>query len=351
MAMSFVASPLCYADRVLHEWSHSRPVLVQNWWTMAIDLARDGCAMPDFHAPPTVLLSGARAHAMGLEKASNPHAVYAYKMPDPFTWSMAYHIATSDINKTLRLEPVTAPSFAENLMSLALFGRVIPALLVWPCVSQASHYLAIDDPTLFDDLPNAQQASLEHLADVKIPLKTYGITDFHLYRTQGLEDGPLAIRIGNINTDEPLVRIHSSCLTGDLFGSLRCDCGPQLEKALGMMKDAGGGLLIYLFQEGRNTGLNTKLRAYGLQDKGLDTIDADAVLGFGPDERDYGLAVAVLEDMGITSLRLLTNNPHKVAALESMGIKVTQRVALVTKSNRHNSHYLETKARRAGHSL
>lgn len=148
-----------------------------------------------------------------------------------------------------------------------------------------------------------------------------------------------------------LVRIHSECLTGDIFGSKRCDCGEQLRIALRQMCAEGRGILVYLFQEGRGIGLNNKLRAYHLQDHGLDTVDANIQLGFPPDMRDYRAAVHILRDLGVSSVRLMTNNPEKVQALQSLGIKVTERVSVVADSTSENSAYLKAKRNRMGHIL
>ena len=149
----------------------------------------------------------------------------------------------------------------------------------------------------------------------------------------------------------PLTRIHSQCFTGDLLGSLKCDCGGQLRLALERMGEEGSGLLLYLLQEGRGIGLVNKLRAYRLQDQGFDTVQANQRLGFGTDERAYRPAAEILKKLGFTHVRLLTNNPAKVAGLERCGIKVTERRALLTEPNRHNAEYLRAKAEKTGHKI
>ena len=162
----------------------------------------------------------------------------------------------------------------------------------------------------------------------------------------------LALVIGTVDRTAPvLTRVHSQCLTGDLLGSLRCDCGDQLRGAIQEINAAGGGILLYLAQEGRNIGLLNKLRAYALQDGGLDTIDANLALGFEADERVYQPAAEMLRQLGVTAVRLMTNNPEKVAQLQACGITVSDRVAHVFPSNQHNEVYLRTKAARAGHYL
>ncbi|HWV15002.1 MAG TPA: GTP cyclohydrolase II [Cellvibrio sp.] len=146
-----------------------------------------------------------------------------------------------------------------------------------------------------------------------------------------------------------LVRVHSECLTGDVFGSQRCDCGEQLDRALAMIAREGVGAVLYLRQEGRGIGLLQKLHAYNLQDQGYDTVDANLMLGHGADERDYSLAAAMLEDLSIKAVRLITNNPAKIAALEAEGVNVVERVPLVVPLNRNNQTYLLTKAQRMDH--
>ena len=160
----------------------------------------------------------------------------------------------------------------------------------------------------------------------------------------------LALVRGSIDSESrPLLRIHSECLTGDLLASIRCDCGEQLDQALAAIGDAPVGILIYLRQEGRGIGLLNKLRAYNLQDDGLDTVEANIHLGFKPDERDYSVAVDILEDLGVVAIRLLTNNPNKVAAFERSRVRVIERVPLVVSETAENANYLETKRRRLGH--
>ena len=159
----------------------------------------------------------------------------------------------------------------------------------------------------------------------------------------------VAIIVGGPNFNQAVqVRLHSSCLTGDIFGSLRCDCGEQLQRALAQLA-IHGGVLLYLSQEGRGTGLANKLRAYRLQDTGLDTIDADRHLGFKGDERDFQVEVSMLRSLGIAQVKLLTNNPKKIEALRAGGINVVERIALIPPTNPHNERYIRTKTERAGH--
>ncbi|MFP5502022.1 MAG: GTP cyclohydrolase II, partial [Candidatus Sericytochromatia bacterium] len=161
----------------------------------------------------------------------------------------------------------------------------------------------------------------------------------------------VALVMGDPALPGTLVRMHSECLTGDALGSLRCDCGPQRDRALERIASEGRGVLVYLKQEGRGIGLLNKLAAYALQDTGLDTVEANQHLGFEPDLRQYGIGAQILVDLGVTSMRLLTNNPRKVVGLEGYGLEVVERVPIQIASNAHNERYLGTKASKLGHLL
>jgi 3,4-dihydroxy 2-butanone 4-phosphate synthase/GTP cyclohydrolase II len=186
---------------------------------------------------------------------------------------------------------------------------------------------------------------------VKLPTAT-GEFEFIPFRqtSNGLEHSALVKGIWT--KDEPvLVRVHSSCFTGDIFGSLRCDCGPQLHKAMEMVEKEGKGVVIYLSQEGRGIGLLNKIKAYRLQDEGMDTVQANIKLGFSEDERDYGVGASIMRELGLGKIRLISNNPVKRAGLEGYGIKIVETIPLVIESNPHNKFYLETKAIKMGHNL
>jgi 3,4-dihydroxy 2-butanone 4-phosphate synthase/GTP cyclohydrolase II len=192
---------------------------------------------------------------------------------------------------------------------------------------------------------------IEKQVDVKLPT-TLGNFELHAYRqiTNGQEH--LALTKGKWSKDEPvLVRVHSSCLTGDIFGSCRCDCGPQLHKAMEMIEKEGRGVIVYMNQEGRGIGLLNKLKAYKLQEQGLDTVEANLELGFGMDERDYGVGAQILRDLGVTKMKLMTNNPTKRAGLIGYGLEIVENIPLQIQSNAHNKLYLETKRDKMGHNI
>ena len=199
-------------------------------------------------------------------------------------------------------------------------------------------------------MAQAFRDDLSLISRARVPLVHAVDTDIVLFRQRHGFGEHLAILIGDPNLKAAVpVRLHSACLTGDVLGSLRCDCGDQLKRAVSRMVSLGGGVLLYLDQEGRGIGLANKLRAYDLQDAGLDTLDADKHLGFLPDERTYDVAALMLRELGIQRIRLLTNNPYKIRALTQLGIQVAGRMPLVAPVNTHNQRYLQAKLDRAGH--
>ncbi len=192
---------------------------------------------------------------------------------------------------------------------------------------------------------------VRRVAEASLPTE-YGEFTAIAYKSDIDPDEHLALVMGDISTEEPvLIRAHSECLTGDVFGSLRCDCGEQLRMAMRRVAEEGRGVVLYMRQEGRGIGFHNKIRAYALQDKGLDTVEANVSLGFEPDQRDYGIGAQIMADLGLHEIRLLTNNPKKRIGLESYGLKVVETVPIVSEPNPHNLHYLETKQKKLGHHL
>ena len=192
---------------------------------------------------------------------------------------------------------------------------------------------------------------VEHLVAARLPTR-YGPFEIHLYFNNLDTKDYIALVMGDLETEEPvLVRVHSECLTGEVFGSARCDCGEQLARSLQMISDAGRGVLLYMRQEGRGIGLADKLRAYNLQDQGLDTVDANLALGHQADDRHYDFAALMLKDLGVARISLLTNNPNKVEELQTLGIQVVERLPLVGEVTPENERYLLAKAERLKHFL
>jgi 3,4-dihydroxy 2-butanone 4-phosphate synthase/GTP cyclohydrolase II len=192
---------------------------------------------------------------------------------------------------------------------------------------------------------------VERVAEARLPTE-YGAAKAVAFKSEVDATEHVALVFGDVDTDEPvLVRVHSECLTGDVFGSLRCDCGVQRDIAIKQIAKEGRGVFLYMRQEGRGIGLHNKIKAYALQDDGADTVEANAQLGFPPDLRHYGIGAQILADLGVRNMRLLTNNPKKVVGLESYGLKLVERVPIVVQGNPENIHYLETKRDKLGHLL
>jgi GTP cyclohydrolase II len=195
-------------------------------------------------------------------------------------------------------------------------------------------------------------APLQDIVHARVPLASHDKSRVHVFRPDDGSAEHFIIEIGKPDRSAPvLARLHSACFTGDLFGSLKCDCGPQLHAALAHMGDNGSGVLLYLNQEGRGIGHANKMRAYSLQDQGYDTVEANHRLGFEDDERDFRIGAAILKEMGFSAINLMTNNPAKIARMQEQGIEVVARVPLEVGKNRHNSAYLATKAKKSGHLL
>jgi GTP cyclohydrolase II len=254
-----------------------------------------------------------------------------------------------------------APAVASAAIELVKLARLLPAVVLGPLARDRAGRLdawAREQDLLFVSV-DAVVAYEEHsarelrpVAEARVPLEGAENARILAWRPSDGGKEHLAIVIGDIDPTEPvLVRLHSECFTGDLLGSLRCDCGEQLRGAIAEIARAGAGVLLYLAQEGRGIGLVNKLRAYRLQDAGFDTIDANEQLGFEADERIYRPAATMLSRMGIKHVRLMTNNPEKIGQLARYGIEVAERVPHVFPANGHNENYLRTKAERSGHML
>ena len=253
--------------------------------------------------------------------------------------------------------PVPAKGGALAAVALAKLAALLPAALVLrigraeaALFARRGDLAAIEAAAVFSR--HAAEAGLERVAEARVPLAEAENARLIAFRPRDGGTEHLAIMIGAPDPAAPvLVRLHSECFTGDLLASLRCDCGDQLRGAIAAIARAGDGVLLYLAQEGRGIGLVNKLRAYRLQDAGFDTLDANEQLGFDADERVYLPAAEMLRQLGLGTVRLMTNNPDKVAALERYGIRVAERVPHVFPSNGHNERYLRTKATRSGHLL
>ena len=223
----------------------------------------------------------------------------------------------------------------------------LPALLKFA----RKHRLKICTIADLIEFRRTQEKLVERIEIVKMPTD-YGDFDLHLYRSKTDGQHHLALVRGDVaGRKDVLVRVHSECLTGDVFGSRRCDCGPQLHQAMRQVAEAGRGVILYMRQEGRGIGLAPKIQAYKLQEQGYDTVEANEKLGYGMDLREYGLGAQILCDLGLKTIRLLTNNPRKVVGLEGYGLKIVEQVPIKVKPNPHNERYLQTKREKLGHLL
>ncbi len=304
----------------------------------------------DPHQQSRLLFSGARAAALGLgnERAAADPA--APVMLARCAWlgqdeALALADPGRDIDRAPigPLEPLAndVVELSSGAITLARLAGLLPALWLLPESTDVTTAIALAD------LARPVRATI--VARARLPLDGLPSSQMVSFRDPASGEDHVALVIGAFGGEPPLVRLHSECLTGDVFGSLKCDCGPQLKQALKLIGDAGGGVLLYLRQEGRGIGLANKLRAYQLQDRALDTVDANRRLGFADDERDYRMAAAMLRALGIDRVQLLTNNPAKVAGLEREGINVTARIAHHMPTNPHNADYVATKRSRSGH--
>ena len=308
-------------------------------------------------AADRLLISFARAATLKLanqRQAADPHAPVLIAGAEPFDLALARAIADPALDLAwplkgpFRAEPLAAVAAAATALELARLAGILPAFLLAgdPAVTvSAADLAAWRDP-----------GELTIQSRARLPVEACEEAEIVAFRARDDIREHVALVLGRQSGERaPLVRLHSECLTGDVLGSLKCDCGPQLDAALAAMAEearAGGwGVLLYLRQEGRGIGLINKLRAYSLQDQGFDTLEANERLGLPAEARDFTVAARMLELLGVREVRLLTNNPAKVAALEAAGVRVVERVPHARPANPHNTRYLATKRDRAGHLL
>ncbi|MBT8403653.1 MAG: glucans biosynthesis glucosyltransferase MdoH, partial [Gemmatimonadetes bacterium] len=370
-----VPSTMLHAERALFDLERRRPVLVledggkaasatlvapvEGLGEAALRMWRSWTG-----TDPRLVITDHRARAMGLN--APPSSALSLRVEAGAGLSRILELAAE---RTVTLPssngtPGVRPAFEGERAGLLLahLGRLLPAVLAFPVPEPRPRGLdealaggrvltvAADEAVR---LAETTHGVIHRVSDAPVPLPEAEDSRFILYRESHGRGEHVAVLVGSPDSwpDPVPLRLHSACLTGDLFGSLRCDCGEQLRGSLDVFRERGGGVLLYLAQEGRGIGLGNKFRAYSLQETGLDTIDADSTLGFGADERRYELAARMLRDLEIDRVELLTNNPEKVKALEESGITVAGRSALHGRLNRHNLPYVRAKVHRAGHWL
>lgn len=338
-------------DALRHGW----PVVLEGAFTLLPAETGLGAA-----SARTMLISAARAVTLKLanqREAARPEAPVLIRAADPFDIAGARALADPALDLAYPLkgpfvaEPLDHAEAAAAAMELARLAGILPAFLVDPTPVGEAQGVSAADLAAWKDT-----AHLAIAARARLPVAAAEDAEIIAFRSADDLREHVALVIGRQSADRaPLVRLHSECLTGDILGSLKCDCGPQLDAALHAMAHeaavGGWGVLLYLRQEGRGIGLINKLRAYELQDQGFDTVDANNRLGLPTEARDFPVAARMLALLGVGAIRLMTNNPAKVAALEATGVSVTERVPHQLPANPHNARYLDTKRDRTGHLL
>jgi GTP cyclohydrolase II len=348
-------------ERALSEFRCGRPVIITAVDEPTIALPVDGMSddqLAGFRqlcagAPLKLVITERRASSLGLA-ASGPVAI-AVSEADRAADILALAV---DVQVERSLEASAPGRAAGPAIELAKLAQRLPALLIAPLIAPMGAAVASCDPPLIAvgaaavaPFREAALGTLTVASEAQVPLNGGRSARFVVFRDV-VGGTATAVIVGAPDFLRPVpVRMHSACLTGDVFGSRRCDCGDQLRLALARLDEEGGGIILYLRQEGRGLGLANKMRAYQLQDEGLDTLDANATLGFDDDERDYGIAVRMLELLGCKRVLLLTNNPAKLDGLARAGIEVSGRIPLQGAINSDNRRYLTAKATRAGHKL
>ena len=331
------------------------PVALGDVSFLAIETADEGglAAFDRSDAPASLLISGNRAATLKLtnQRDAEPDAPVLVRRAPWIDLVMARAIADPALDLAypfkgpFQTAPLCSPDTARAALRLARLAGLLPAFFSRrgaPAEARA----AVADVMTF-----GAGADLRIVSRARLPSRFAEQGEIVAFRSEGDTAEHVALMIGAPDGQPPLVRVHSECLTGDALGSLKCDCGPQLAAALEAIAASGWGILLYLRQEGRSIGLINKLRAYALQDQGFDTVDANLRLGFADDERDFSVAARMLEALGQTRIRLLTNNPRKVDTLAGLGVEIAERVPLKVGAGAHNQAYLDTKRDRSGHQL
>lgn len=304
---------------------------------------------------PVIAVTGRRAATLKARAYDGDIARVVLPLDAGLAWVQAIADPADDMRApmkgpfvTQRDGPADAHRAAIVLMKAA---RLLPAAV---CLPVTEDFAQAHDLTTVpaDAIMDTRLSPLKQIIAARLPLVVSEAGRLHIFRPDDGAEEHYAVEIGKPDRSKPvLARLHSACFTGDLLGSLKCDCGPQLHGAMAAMGAEGNGVLLYLNQEGRGIGLANKMRAYSLQDQGFDTVEANHRLGFEDDERDFRIGAEILKQMGFGAVRLLTNNPAKIARMERAGVSVTERVALKVGGNKFNEAYLATKAAKSGHML
>lgn len=358
-------------ERGLDELRRGRAIILENGpETLAVlplDLASDDSLSAfaiNCKAPPYLLISGQRAAVLNITNARAAAGAPTVAIVPSSDMDIAQLLAIADpvedltypLKGPFKLCDASTETLRAAAISILKLARLLPAAMIAPLTHSPSDCWPSDwlsvSSTDVQSYPDITAGQLKIVARARLPLLGAEQTQVIAFRSNDGALEHLALIIGDPPCAAPvLTRLHSECFTGDLLGSLKCDCGPQLRGAIEAMSKAGSGVLLYLAQEGRGIGLINKLRAYALQDQGFDTVDANRRLGFESDERNFAPAAHMLQLLGFSSVRLMTNNPDKAAMLARYGITVAEQVPHEFASNAHNALYLATKRDRSGHRL
>ncbi|WP_291729011.1 GTP cyclohydrolase II [Leisingera sp. F5] len=312
-----------------------------------------------FLGVPTLALTARRAETLKARVYDADTARIIVPGTEDLKWIQSLADPADDLNTPMKgpLSSQRGGNADLHRLAIALVksARLLPAAALVPISDPsgfaAAHSLTAISRTAAEPLLS-ESSPLHPVAAARLPMNAAEAGRLHIFRPEDGAEEHYAVEVGRPDRSKPvLARLHSACFTGDVLGSLKCDCGPQLHGALAQMGAEGAGVLLYLNQEGRGIGLANKMRAYSLQDQGFDTVEANHRLGFEDDERDFRLGASILQELGFSQVRLLTNNPNKIAMMEKTGVHVAERVALKVGENAHNQHYLATKARKSGHML
>ena len=334
----------------------SRSVLAASAETLSAERLAD---MRALGGTPVVAITARRAETLKARAYDGDLARVLLPSDADLGWIASIADPADDLISPMKGPLISERAGPADLHRLAIIiaksARLLPAAVILP-LEDAAAFAARNDLTRIlaaSAGPHlVERSPLHAVVSASLPMEVSETGRLHVFRPQDGGEEHYAIEIGRPDRSKPvLARLHSACFTGDLMGSLKCDCGPQLRAALSQMGTEGAGVLLYLNQEGRGIGLANKMRAYSLQDQGFDTVEANHRLGFEDDERDFRLGSDLLKELGFASVRLLTNNPNKIAMMEKTGIAVTERVPLKVGENRFNRTYLATKAAKSGHLL
>jgi len=332
------------------------PVVIGDGLVLAVETlsAQRLADLLELPGDPVIAITARRAETLKARAYDGDLARVKIPADASMSWIQDIANPANDLRGPMKGPLRTAREGASEVhraaLTLAKAARLLPAALVLPLPDDAFASRHGLTSLALEDVSAMKSSPLRRVVHARLPMEVSEAGRLHVFRPDDGGDEHYAIEIGRPDRSTPvLCRLHSACFTGDLMGSLKCDCGPQLRAALAQMGTAGHGVLLYLNQEGRGIGLANKMRAYSLQDQGFDTVEANHRLGFEDDERDFRLGADILKSMGFSAVRLLTNNPRKVEMMTASGITVAERVPLAVGENRHNTAYLATKAEKSGH--